>query len=133
MVDLGLAAKVRPCLVISIPALDQDRALASLVPHTTSVRGTRFEIGIKVNFLHPGAFDPEIVEKLSSKHGVEPEEAEEVFFNKTRFWFVENGYRAGEDVYAGTGQTDTGRYLIVFFVHKADKTALILSARDMEE
>ena len=57
MVDLGLAAKVRPCLVISIPALDQDRALAALVPHTTSVRGTRFEIGIKVNFLHPGAFD----------------------------------------------------------------------------
>ena len=76
---------------------------------------------------------PEIVEKLSSKHGVEPEEAEEVFFNKPRFWFVENGYRAGEDVYAGTGQTDAGRYLIVFFIHKADKTALILSARDMEE
>lgn len=36
LVDLGYVAKVRPCLVISIPALDQDRALATLTPHTTS-------------------------------------------------------------------------------------------------
>ena len=57
MVDLGLAAKVRPCLVLSVPALDQDRALATLVPHTTSVRGTRFEVSLKVAFLHAGAFD----------------------------------------------------------------------------
>ena len=38
LVDLGYAAKVRPCLVLSIPAADQDRALATLVPHTTSTR-----------------------------------------------------------------------------------------------
>ena len=41
MVDLGLAAKVRPCVVLSIPASDQDRALATLVPHTTSIRGSQ--------------------------------------------------------------------------------------------
>lgn len=57
LVDLGYAAKVRPCLVLSIPALDQDRALATLVPHTTSPRGSRFEIDIKVNFLRAGVFD----------------------------------------------------------------------------
>ena len=57
MVDLGLAAKIRPCVVMSIPASDQDRALATLVPHTTSTRGSRFEVGFKVAFLHPGAFD----------------------------------------------------------------------------
>ena len=57
MVDLGLAAKVRPCLVMNIPALDQDRALATLIPHTTSVRGSRFEVGLKIAFLQPGAFD----------------------------------------------------------------------------
>jgi mRNA interferase MazF len=57
MVDLGLAAKVRPCLVMSVPALDQDRALATVVPHTTSIRGTRFEVGFKVSFLRAGAFD----------------------------------------------------------------------------
>jgi mRNA interferase MazF len=32
LVDLGYGAKVRPCLVISIPALKQDLALATLVP-----------------------------------------------------------------------------------------------------
>lgn len=57
LVDLGYAAKVRPCLVISIPALMQDRALATLIPHTTSPRGSRFEIDVKVRFLKLGAFD----------------------------------------------------------------------------
>ena len=57
MVDLGLAAKVRPCLVVSIPALDEDRALATVVPHTTSARGSRFEVSITVGFLRAGVFD----------------------------------------------------------------------------
>ncbi|MBI3866646.1 MAG: type II toxin-antitoxin system PemK/MazF family toxin [Planctomycetia bacterium] len=57
LVDLGLVAKVRPCLVISIPAEDTDRALACLVPHTTSQRGTRFEVPSKSRFLKDGAFD----------------------------------------------------------------------------
>jgi len=57
LVDLGMTAKIRPCLVISIPALDQDRALATLLPHTTSARGSRFEVDIKTRFLRPGVFD----------------------------------------------------------------------------
>ena len=57
MVDLGMAAKVRPCLVISIGATDQDRALVTLVPHTTSARNSRFEVKLKVSFLREGAFD----------------------------------------------------------------------------
>ncbi|WP_299489439.1 type II toxin-antitoxin system PemK/MazF family toxin [Acaryochloris sp. IP29b_bin.137] len=57
LVDLGYVAKVRPCLVVSIPALMQDRALATLVPHTTSARGSRFEVEIKARFLKPGVFD----------------------------------------------------------------------------
>lgn len=57
LVDLGYVAKVRPCLVISIPALEQDRALATLIPHTTSPRGSRFEVEIEVRFLRAGAFD----------------------------------------------------------------------------
>src|SRR5712691_8031643 len=57
LVDLGYAAKVRSCLVLSIPAADQDRALATLVPHTTSIRGSRFEVAIRVGFLREGAFD----------------------------------------------------------------------------
>ncbi len=57
LVDLGYVAKTRPCLVLSIPAEDADRALATLVPHTTSVRGSRFEVKIKVRYLKEGAFD----------------------------------------------------------------------------
>lgn len=57
LVDLGMTAKVRPALVLSIPAHDQDRALATLVPHTTSVRGSRFEATFAVGFLKAGAFD----------------------------------------------------------------------------
>lgn len=57
LVDLGYVAKTRPCLVVSIPAEDNDRALATLVPHTTSVRGSRFEVRIKARFLKDGAFD----------------------------------------------------------------------------
>jgi mRNA interferase MazF len=50
IVDLGLAAKVRPCLVLSIPSEDEDRALVTLAPHTTSPRGSRFEVGIHLRF-----------------------------------------------------------------------------------
>ena len=57
LVDLGLAAKVRPALVLSVPADDIDRALATLVPHTTSIRGTRFEASVSVPFLRAGVFD----------------------------------------------------------------------------
>lgn len=57
LVDLGFVAKVRPCLVLSVPVLDEDRALATLVPHTTSPRGPRFEVEIKTGFLKSGVFD----------------------------------------------------------------------------
>lgn len=57
LVDLGMTAKVRPCLVVSSRIGDADRALLTLVPHTTSTRGTEFEAAVRTNFLKPGAFD----------------------------------------------------------------------------
>lgn len=74
----------------------------------------------------------DVVDKLTVKHNVSQDEAEEVFFNRVRYRFVEKGKRTGEDVYAALGQSDAGRYLIVLFIHKSDHSALILSARDME-
>lgn len=39
IVDLGMVAKICPCLVLSIPGDDEnDRALTALIPHTTSTR-----------------------------------------------------------------------------------------------
>jgi mRNA interferase MazF len=57
LADLGIAAKTRPGLVISVPPYPQDRVLVTLVPHTTSIQGTRFEVVIAKPFLKPGAFD----------------------------------------------------------------------------
>lgn len=74
----------------------------------------------------------EIVEKLEIKHQVEQAEVREVLAGSARFRFVEKGHRRGEDVYSALGQTDSGRFLIIFFVYKADKRAVILSARDMD-
>jgi mRNA interferase MazF len=57
IVDLGFAGKVRPRVVLSVPSLDQDRALVTVIPHTTSARGSRFEVRIAKRFLDEGAFD----------------------------------------------------------------------------
>lgn len=57
LVDLGLAAKVRPCLVISSRPEGDERALVTLIPHTTSPRSTRFEAVVPAHFLRVGAFD----------------------------------------------------------------------------
>ena len=56
MVDLGLAQKVRPALVLNRAFKDTDRALISVIPHTTAVRGSELEVCINVPFLKPGAF-----------------------------------------------------------------------------
>jgi mRNA interferase MazF len=57
LVDLGYLGKVRPCLVMSVPADLVDRALVTIAPHTTSPRGSRFEVQSNVSFLKPGVFD----------------------------------------------------------------------------
>jgi mRNA interferase MazF len=57
LVDLGYAAKTRPCLIMSIPALDTDRALTTVIPYTSQARGTRFEVAISTPFLTGGVFD----------------------------------------------------------------------------
>jgi mRNA interferase MazF len=57
LVDLGMVAKVRPCLVLSVPIGPQDRVLTTLIGHTTSTRGSQFEVSVQVRFLQAGAFD----------------------------------------------------------------------------
>jgi hypothetical protein len=43
--------KVRPVLILSIPFADADRALVTVVFHTTAVRNSQFEVKIEVPFL----------------------------------------------------------------------------------
>lgn len=56
IVDLGMAQKVRPALVLNRAYADSDRDLISIVPHITTLRESEFEIVIAVPFLRPGAF-----------------------------------------------------------------------------
>jgi uncharacterized protein len=72
-----------------------------------------------------------VVDKLAIKHHVDTSEVEEVLSNKPRIRFVEKGARRGEHVYSALGKSDEGRYLIVLFIYKNTKEALILTARDM--
>jgi uncharacterized DUF497 family protein len=74
----------------------------------------------------------EIVDKIERKHHVQQDEVRQVLNGFPKFRFVEKGHRAGENVYAAGGETESGRHLIVFFVYKRDKRALILSAREMD-
>ncbi len=73
LVDLGMVAKVRPCLVISIPARVQDRALVTVGTHTTSTRGSRFEIPIRTRFLDIGVFDAQSLVTVSEAMNMQSE------------------------------------------------------------
>ena len=55
--DLGMVAKVRPVLVLSVEYKDNERAVVTYVIRTTSVRGTRYEVPHDVRGMPAGAFD----------------------------------------------------------------------------
>src|SRR2546422_1815586 len=57
LADLGMAAKVRPVLVLSVPFGDKDYALVTVIPHTTIPRGSEFEVKLNVPWLEPGALN----------------------------------------------------------------------------
>ena len=44
IVDLGFAAKVRPCVVVSVSNPDKQRNMTVVVPMTTEIRGGECEI-----------------------------------------------------------------------------------------
>ena len=44
VVDLGMAAKVRPCVVVSVGQPDRQRNMSVVVPMTTEIRGGECEI-----------------------------------------------------------------------------------------
>ncbi len=69
--------------------------------------------------------------KIEAKHQVTVEEVEEVLFSNAHFRRAQKGRVKGEDLYTAYGQTETGRYLIVFFIYKQKNTALPISARNM--
>jgi uncharacterized protein len=68
-------------------------------------------------------WDDDNVEHLMERHGIHPEEAEQVFYNGPHV-------RRGRRVYLAYGQDDAGRYLAVIFVTRGSRVRVI-SARPM--
>ena len=67
IVDLGMAAKVRPCLIINPQPRGDDLDVFTVVAHTTAVRGTQWEISIGKPFLDTeGAFDVQRIATVAS-------------------------------------------------------------------
>ena len=82
LVDLGMTAKVRPAVIFNTPFRDDERALFAIVPHTTALRGGRFEVAVNVPCLENGAFDAQglrhilgsvLVRKLGALNGSQME------------------------------------------------------------
>jgi mRNA interferase MazF len=67
-VDFGITQKVRPALVISIAYADTDRALIGVIPHTSAVRGSQFEVSVRTSFLIAGAFLVQGIQALPPKY-----------------------------------------------------------------
>ena len=61
MIDLGMVAKPRPCVILSVRYRDDEKAVVSYVARTTQIRGGRFEVAhVAPNFL-PGVFDAQSI------------------------------------------------------------------------
>lgn len=56
-IDFGMAAKVRPAVVLGCDIADEDRVLVAVVYHTTAMRGSRYEVPMRVSGLDEGGFD----------------------------------------------------------------------------
>jgi mRNA interferase MazF len=64
-VDLGMTAKIRPCLVLTYPPGNDDLKLYTIVPHTTALRGIQWEVSIPKKFLKAGAFHVQEIQSVS--------------------------------------------------------------------
>lgn len=68
--------------------------------------------------------------KNYSKHGVNVQEAEEIFFNQPFIVTDDEKHSMQEKRYAAWGKTDTERLLMIVFTLRRNKIRII-SARDM--
>ncbi len=66
-IDLGMAAKVRPCLVLTGRPKGDELDVFTIVAHSTSLRGNHWEVSIPKPFLDDeGAFDVQRIATVAS-------------------------------------------------------------------
>lgn len=66
LVDFGMAAKVRPALILTAKPADDELDLVTVLLHTTALRGNRWELNIPKPFLKPGAFHLQQIQTVST-------------------------------------------------------------------
>lgn len=66
MVDFGIAAKVRPALLLTGAPADDELDIVTVLLHTTALRGNRWELNIPKPFLKPGAFHLQQMQTVST-------------------------------------------------------------------
>jgi mRNA interferase MazF len=66
MADFGMTAKVRPALLLTENPAPDELDLVTVLLHTTSLRGNRWELNIAKPFLKPGAFHLQQIQTIST-------------------------------------------------------------------
>ena len=66
VIDFGLAAKIRPALLLTGNPAENELDLVSVLLHTTALRGTRWELSLPKPFLKPGAFHLQQIQTVST-------------------------------------------------------------------
>ena len=64
-IDFGMAAKVRPALLLTGEPADEELDLFTVLLHTTALRGNRWELALAKPFLKPGAFHLQQIQSVS--------------------------------------------------------------------
>jgi len=62
---MGIAGKIRPCLLLTDYPADDELAMVTVVPHTTALRGNRWELSLPNHFLRTGAFHFQQIQSIS--------------------------------------------------------------------
>jgi mRNA interferase MazF len=66
IIDFGMAAKVRPAVLLTGEPATDELDLVTVLLHTTALRGNRWELSIPKPFLNPGAFHLQQVQTIST-------------------------------------------------------------------
>lgn len=66
LTDFGMTAKVRPALLLTGEAADDELDLVTVLLHTTALRGNRWELTIPKTYLKPGAFHLQQIQTVST-------------------------------------------------------------------
>jgi len=67
LIDFGMAAKVRPALLLTGNPAEDELDLVTVLLHTTALRGNRWELSVPKPFLRSGAFHLQQIQKLSQQ------------------------------------------------------------------